>query len=83
DRLIGPLKGDEDGDRRLLVRYDSPEGRPEGFVSYVVRGGDEDFSRHVVEVGYLAAATDAAQTALWRYLLELDLVAEVKAWARG
>lgn len=83
DRLIGPLKGDEDGARRLLVRYDSPEGRPEGFVSYVVRGGDEDFSRHVAEVHYLAAATDAALTALWRYLLELDLVAEVKAWTRG
>lgn len=83
DRLIGPLKGDDDGARRLLVRYDSPQGRPEGFVSYTVRGGEDDFSRHVVEVAYLAAATDAALTALWRYLLELDLVAEVKAWTRG
>ncbi|WP_434315368.1 sterol carrier protein domain-containing protein [Leifsonia sp. P73] len=83
DRLLGPLKGDDDAARYLLVRYDSPDGRPEGFVSYVVRGGEEDFSRHVVEVNYLAAATDAALTALWRYLLELDLVAEVKAWTRG
>lgn len=83
DRLLGPLKGDDDAARYLLVRYDSPDGRPEGFVSYVVRGGEEDFSRHVVEVNYLAAVTDAALTGLWRYLLELDLVAEVKAWTRG
>lgn len=83
DRLMGPLKGDDDAARYLLVRYDSPEGRPEGFVSYVVRGGEQDFARHVVEVNYLAAASDAALAALWRYLLELDLVAEVKAWTRG
>lgn len=83
DRLIGPLKGDEDQARRLLVRYDSPQGRPEGFVSYTVSGGEADFSRHVVEVGYLAAATRSALTALWRYLFELDLVGEVKASTRG
>ena len=32
---------------------------------------------------YLAAPTDAALTALWRFLLELDLVAEVRAFTRG
>ncbi|MFF1879487.1 GNAT family N-acetyltransferase [Leifsonia sp. NPDC058230] len=82
DRLLGPLKGNSDADKYQLVRYDSPEGEPEGFVSYLVKDGD-DFVRHSVEVDYLAATTDAAFTALWRFLLELDLVAEVHITTRG
>jgi predicted acetyltransferase len=82
DRLIGPLKGNPDADKYRLVRYDSAAGEPEGFVSYLVKDTD-DFVRHTVEVNYLAAATDEALTALWRYLLELDLVAEVHIDTRG
>jgi predicted acetyltransferase len=82
DRLIGPLKGTPDAERFRLVRYDSADGEPQGFVSYTVKSED-DFTRHRVEVEYLAAATDEALVALWRYLLELDLVAEVRAWTRG
>ncbi|MGN7797442.1 GNAT family N-acetyltransferase [Leifsonia sp. 22587] len=81
-RLTGPLKGNTEADQYRLVRYDSPSGEPEGFVSYTVKG-DDDFTRHTVDVSYLAAATDEALTALWRYLLELDLVASVKVWTRG
>ncbi|WP_285115249.1 GNAT family N-acetyltransferase [Leifsonia sp. fls2-241-R2A-40a] len=82
-RLTGPLKGDPEADKYRLVRYDSLSGEPEGFVSYLVKGDEVDFTRHTVEVNYLAAATDDALTALWRYLLELDLVANVKVWTRG
>lgn len=82
DRLIGPLTGSSERDKHRLVRYDSPTGEPEGFVNFTVTE-TSDFVRHTVEVHYLAAATDAALTALWRFLLELDLVAEVKAWTRG
>ena len=82
DRLIGPLKGNDQADKYRLVRYDSPAGEPEGFVSYVVKDTD-DFVRHTIDVNYLAAATDEALTALWRYLLELDLVAEVHIATRG
>lgn len=81
-RLIGPLKGDQQADKYRLVRYDSADGEPQGFVSYVVKG-DDDFTRHTVEVNHLAAATDEALTALWRFLLDLDLVATVKVWTRG
>ncbi len=82
DRLIGPLKGNSQADKYRLVRYDSPAGEPEGFVSYVVKESD-DFARHTVEVSYLAAATNEALTALWRFLLELDLVSEVDIQTRG
>jgi len=81
-RLIGPLKGDPEADKLRLVRYDSEAGEPEGFVSYALKG-DDDFTRHTVEVSYLAAATPEALRALWRFLIELDLVAEVKIWTRG
>lgn len=82
DRLIGPVAGTENPERYRLVRYDSPSGEPEGFVSFAVKGSD-DFVRHTVEVNHLAAATDEALTALWRFLLELDLVAEVRAGVLG
>jgi predicted acetyltransferase len=82
DRLIGPLKDSEKPERFRLVRYDSPSGEPEGFVSFTLTGHD-DFTRHTVEVNHLAAATDEALTALWRFLLELDLVAEVRVFVRG
>jgi predicted acetyltransferase len=82
DRLIGPLKGNTDADRYRLVRFDSATGEPQGFLSYVVNDSD-DFVRHTVDVKYLAATTDAAYTALWRFLLDLDLVAEVRIGVRG
>jgi predicted acetyltransferase len=83
-RVIGPMKGDPDGDKLRLVRYDSAEGEPEGFVSYALKDDPaDDFTRHTVEVNHLAAATPEAQRALWRFLIELDLVAEVKLWTRG
>ncbi len=82
DRLIGPLKGNPEASKYRLVRYDSPAGDPEGFVSYIVKDSD-DFTRHTIEVTYLAAATEEARLALWRYLLELDLVAEVHIYTVG
>ncbi|GIT78899.1 UPF0256 protein [Leifsonia sp. LS1] len=82
ERLIGPLKGSDHPDRFRLVRYDSPSGDPEGFVSFALKAHD-DFVRHTVEVNHLAATTDAALRALWRFLLEMDLVSEVRAWTRG
>lgn len=82
DRLIGPLKSNPNADKHRLVRYDSPTGEPEGFVNYVVKDSG-DFVRHTVEVDYLAAATDEARTALWRFLLEMDLVSEVHISLQG
>lgn len=83
-RLIGPMKGDPDGDKLRLVRYDSAEGEPEGFVSYLLKDDPaDDFTRHKVQVNHLAAATPEALRALWRFLIELDLVAEVELWTRG
>jgi predicted acetyltransferase len=79
-RSIGVL-GEEKAKVRT-VRYDDADGAPQGFLSYEVRSGGEDFTKHDVLVWELLAATDEASAALWRYVLELDLVATVHAPGR-
>ncbi|WP_022901505.1 GNAT family N-acetyltransferase [Humibacter albus] len=56
------------------VRYDDADGIPQGVVVYRLKENHADFTKHTVEVEYLRAATDEAYAALWRYLIELDLV---------
>lgn len=64
------------------VRYDDAEGRPAGFACYELGPSERDFSKHTATVHHLIAATDEAAAALWRFLLELDLVSTVRAPSR-
>jgi len=58
------------------------DGRLDGYVVYRVLGDwGEGFSDKHVEVRDLVAATPEAERALWRYLCEIDLVQEVRAFA--
>ncbi|WP_169077597.1 GNAT family N-acetyltransferase [Microcella alkalica] len=84
DRQLG-LRPSEAGSSRDIraVRYDDEAGEPQGFAVYRVKDAPVDFTKHPVEVIELVAATDDAYAALWRYLLELDLVHEVVAWQRS
>lgn len=55
-----------------IARYDDEHGEPRGFVAYrVVRTPPE---RGVVEVDRFVALDDAAERALWRFLVEQDFV---------
>jgi predicted acetyltransferase len=65
-----------------VVRYDDAAGVPQGFASYRLTPHETDFTKHTVTVEYLIGASDEAVAALWRYLLELDLVATVRAAER-
>lgn len=78
-RLAGVL-GDRDKKSASLraVRYDDADGTPQGFVVYSLKSDPADFSKHTADIRYLRAATDEAYAALWRFLLELDLVTTVK-----
>lgn len=78
-RLAG-VRGDRDNKSASLraVRYDDADGTPQGFVVYSLKSDERDFTKHTVEIGYLRAATDDAYAALWRYLLEMDLVSTVR-----
>lgn len=61
------------------VRYDDADGTLRGLALYRVSDGDADFAAHTLTVEYLASETDDAYAALWRYLLEVDLVSTIKA----
>lgn len=64
------------------ARYDDASGEPQGFVLYSVTEHPDDFSAHTLTVEHLCAATDDALVALWRYVLEQDLVGTVQAALR-
>ena len=83
-QLFGQQGDDKDKAKNLrAVRFDDADGTPQGFVLYSVKGGDGDFAEHTLDVSYLSAATDEAYAALWRYVLEVDLVKEVRAGLRS
>lgn len=65
------------------IRYDDTAGELRGLALYRVSDGDADFAAHTLTVEYLASETDDAYAALWRYLLEVDLVSTVKASDRA
>ncbi|MGY6498532.1 MAG: sterol carrier protein domain-containing protein, partial [Microcella sp.] len=84
DRMFA-LTGDTKKDAGALraVRYDDAEGEPQGFALYRVSEQGSDFTKHRVTVTELVAATPDAYAGLWRYLLELDLVAEITVGLRS
>ncbi|MCU1422924.1 MAG: family N-acetyltransferase [Microbacteriaceae bacterium] len=84
DELTGIQGRDKERAKNLrAVRYDDAAGRPQGYALYQVTGGEQDFSAHTLSVEYLLTATPDAYAGLWRFLLEVDLVTEVKAWLRS
>lgn len=84
ERLIGMDAGDETVAAKLrFIRYDDRAGVPQGFAVYRVLDEHTAADRAIVEVGYLVAATDDAYAGLWRHLIELDLVGELRAPLRS
>jgi predicted acetyltransferase len=65
-----------------VVRYDDAGGVPQGLAIYKIEDPGPRMPE-IVHVEYLTTATDDAYAALWRYLLELDLVGTVKADLRS
>lgn len=82
-RLFGSPSDPAEQRRHRIARYDDADGVPRGLVSYRLVPHPTDFAQHTVVVAYLATTTDDAYRALWRYLLELDLVSVVKAGLRS
>ncbi|MFC0681819.1 GNAT family N-acetyltransferase [Lysobacter korlensis] len=84
DQIAGLAWEDKGSAAKLrAVRYDDEKGKLQGLALYLVKGGDDDFTKHTLEVHHLTAATPDAYAALWRFLLEVDLVSEVKAYLRS
>lgn len=83
ERLLG-FDGDSAAAKTLrVVRYDDIDGDPQGFAAYRVSETADDFTRHTLDLTFLAATTDDAYAGLWRFLLEMDLVATITAPLRS
>jgi predicted acetyltransferase len=83
DMLAGLVTDDDARTKNLrAVRYDDAAGSLRGVALYRVTGGEPDYAAHTLTVEHLASETDDAYAALWRYLLEVDLVSVVKAYDR-
>jgi predicted acetyltransferase len=84
ERLLGMHGESKEPDRSMrFVRYDDSAGQPQGFAVYRVVESPAGMPAHIVELQYLVAASADAYAGLWRFLLEMDLVAEVRAPLRS
>lgn len=64
---------------RFCVVYER-EGRVDGYVIYRIKhNGEASFPGSKLIVNELVTATDAAHAALWRFCLDVDLIAEVES----
>ena len=85
DQILGVMDEDRKDvtKRPRAVRFDDENGTLQGFAVYKVTENEADFPASSAEVLYLMANTADAYAALWRFLLELDLVATVTAHLRS
>ncbi|WP_243073596.1 GNAT family N-acetyltransferase [Microbacterium sp. SS28] len=79
DRFAGTRPDAEHPERLRAVRYADASGLDRGVALYSYRENHADFARSKVRVERLVAETPDAYAALWRFLLELDLVGELEA----
>jgi predicted acetyltransferase len=80
--LFHERKRDED-EPLFFALHEDESGVHDGYAVYKVK--DEwahGVSSNELKLQYLVATTPAATAALWRYLLDVDLIATVKAWDR-
>jgi predicted acetyltransferase len=84
DRALGLTGSEAERPKNLrVVRYDDAAGEPQGFATYVVNEVPGDVFGHSLEVRIVSTATDDAYAAIWRYLIEMDLVGDVIAPLRA
>lgn len=80
--LFHEPKRDEDEPLFFAV-HDSDQGVPDGYAVYKVKHEwIHSVPRNELKLQHLIAETPQATAALWRFVLDVDLVATVKAWDR-
>ncbi|AZS36208.1 N-acetyltransferase Eis [Microbacterium lemovicicum] len=78
-RVSGVAPGDEKAKSVRGVRWTDAAGTTRGVVSYRIAVNEDDYALNALEVDHLMAETPDAAAALWRFLLEHDLVGVVRA----
>ncbi len=79
DRFTGTAADAKDGAEVRCVQYADAQGVARGILTYTVSSHPDDNTKATARVRALIATTDDAYAALWRFLLDLDLVAHVRA----
>ncbi|MFI5427695.1 GNAT family N-acetyltransferase [Aeromicrobium sp. UC242_57] len=82
ERQLGFSPSDQHAKRLRFIRYDDADGTPQGFAVYRLVENADDFTQHELVLQTLVAATTDAYAGLWRFLIEMDLVAKVSAHLR-
>lgn len=80
--VAGVAPGDKEAEKVRAVVYRDPEGVERGILVYTLDEKD-DYAAHDLSVRALFADGDEAYAALWRFALEHDLVAHVRAWLQA
>jgi predicted acetyltransferase len=82
-KIVGERPEGKPPRKVFTVVHESDQGEPDGFARYRVR---EDWSngiaKHTLEVLELYALDDDVDAALWQFVLDVDLVATVRALSR-
>ena len=83
-RTLGLLPNEPDAHKRGIraVRYDDADGAIAGFALYEIALQDVSHPGRLKLVD-LVAATDDAYAALWRFVIEMDMVNEITAPLRS
>lgn len=82
-RVTGAHKPDDEQARaKRIVAYRDEHGETTGVLVYRMSDEPRDFTKHVLTVETLVTTTDDAYAALWRFVLEMPLVATVEAHLR-
>src|SRR5690606_23560334 len=79
DRFAGTHPGAKEARARRAVQYTDAAGDVRGVALYSVKENDDDFTKATASVHYLLADGRDAYAALWRFLVELDLVGQLRA----
>lgn len=81
-RQLGLTFEHENAKNLRFVRHDDVDGVAQGFAIYQLVENEADFTDHVLKLHALVAATTEAYAALWRFVLDMDLVSTVTAHLR-
>ena len=85
NRQFGVGLPDEEVRKLRFLRYDDADGTAQGFAIVEIAEDTAtfpDFTENTLRLHSLVAATTDAYAALWRHLLEMDLIATITAHLR-
>lgn len=84
DQFAGRAPGDAEKATQLrAVKYVDGDGAIRGLAVFRLIENTDDFTKHTLVVDHLISETHDAYAALWRFVLEMDLVSTVTASLRS